>query len=868
VNLFRKHLVCGFFFVLSGLIGCSGHLERKTAFEPYDKPGEAQGFFLLQRMPQGEKEFPVEKVLAAQEQAKKMPIHVASTGKMYGVEEKNNLGKSITTWTALGPQNIAGRARVLMFHPTNANIMYAAGAAGGVWVSFSSGNSWFPLGDELANMAVNSLAIDRTTPTTMYAGTGEGASFFSATRGAGIFKSDNGGLSWSQLVSTASTPNFYYVNDLAISPNDNRVIYAATNTGLWVSDDAGLSWVQKIEAGNSGGCTRIQLRTDLNPDFAIVACGRGSPTAAATGIWISDAGNLLTGSWFHAVGAPGSGAFNTIARMGRTELAIALSDQNIVYAVTGCVKAGSLECGANNEFEQGLLHVLRSTDGGITWSTQRVNDFNPANNNNLLLTNTRTEFFNGMCFSSPSPRLLFNQAWYNLAIAVDPRDATKVWVGGTDLWRSDDSGVNWGIASYWWNPPSSSNYIHADVHKVVFHPQYDGITNAQMLVANDGGVFRTQNARAATGTNNTVREFNSICGLYNLPSIAWEALNSRLAITQFYHGSVYEGGTAYFAGTQDNGTLFGTDALGASGWRELYGGDGGFTAVNPSASGTGSVLYGETTEISIKKSSNNGVSFSCATNGIVGCTTPFTANDCGLFINPFVMDPSNANRLYTSGTRLWRTDNAAALWQPASAPIVGAACSGTDSTERFSAYAVASTQPNLLVAGTTFGQICRITNATSSDGSTSLQNCTRPAGTTYVSSIAFDPRSENIVYATISTFGARHVWRSTNAGQDWSPIDGQGGLNLLPDVPAHTVVVSPLETQTLFVGTDIGVFVSLDGGLNWARENTGFANVVTRHLALYAPSLTGPVQLFAFTHGRGVFKTQVVRNDLFSNGFE
>jgi photosystem II stability/assembly factor-like uncharacterized protein len=108
-----------------------------------------------------------------------------------------------------------------------------------------------------------------------------------------------------------------------------------------------------------------------------------------------------------------------------------------------------------------------------------------------------------------------------------------------------------------------------------------------------------------------------------------------------------------------------------------------------------------------------------------------------------------------------------------------------------------------------------------------------------------------VAYATYSTFGGQHVYKSTDAGATWASIDG-AGETAIPDIPVHCIAVDLEDSQRLYLGTDIGVFVSTDGGANWARENTGFANVITESLAIGSAGANNV--LFAFTHGRGVWK--------------
>jgi hypothetical protein len=355
-----------------------------------------------------------------------------------------------------------------------------------------------------------------------------------------------------------------------------------------------------------------------------------------------------------------------------------------------------------------------------------------------------------------------------------------------------------------------------------------------MFVANDGGVFRTNNARARTAKGQ-----RAPCDTENT-GVSWTSLNNNYGVTQFYHGLPHPGGKTYFGGTQDNGTLRGNDNEGAGAWDEIQGGDGGYVAIDPTSP---TVIYAEFTRLSITKSGDGGRTFAGATSGINESSANF------LFINPFIMDPSIPQRLWTGGRSMWRTDDAALSWSRASAPL---------STDRsVSAIAVAATNSNMVLAGTNGGFIHRISNALTSNSNTEWPGTQPRAG--FVSWLTFDPSNENVAYATYTTFGGTHVWKSTDGGATWAGIDGSGDTGL-PDVPVHSIVVDPDNSGTLYIGTDVGVFVSLDGGGIWARENTGFANVATESLAI---GTIGEVStLFAFTHGRGVWRVELGPADL------
>jgi hypothetical protein len=777
----------------------------KKELLPFDSPAEAQEFYRFKRAPGGKGAVPVERYLKALDHIKQMPQYATRLNKIFPSqnEMKSDAPEAFSTWTQLGPGNIGGRTRALVINPVNANIMYAAGVAGGVWKTTNAGASWAPVGDLLANIAMNSLALDPVNPNVIYAGTGEGYFNGDSVRGAGVFKTTDAGESWIYFTNTNNS-DFYYVNDLVVSLNNSQRLYAATGTGVWRSTDGGASWAQALNPGVTGGCLDLAIRTDLSTDYIFASCGTFEQATVYRNI---DAGGA--GTW---------AAVLTEAGMGRTSLAISPSDQAVVYALASSINPGV--------FNLGLHAVFRSTDGGGSWAA-RVRNSSPTKLNTVLLTNPIFAFLSE-CAGQTSQ--FFNQGWYDNVIAVDPLQSNRVWVGGIDLFRSDDGGASWGTASHWWADSTGGVYAHANQHAIVFHPQFDGAANKIMFVANDGGLFKTTDARAPTGTG-----ADAVCK--QITSVPWTNLNNNYSVTQFYHGLPYNGGATYFGGTQDNGTVRGTNA-GGTNWSTILGGDGGYVAVDEA---NPNIIFAENTGLSIQKSTDAGASFAPAISGIAESSGDF------LFINPFVIDKSNTQRLWTGGFFLWRTANSAASWSRASAITAG---SGS-----VSALAVAPSNPNNVLAGMSDGFIHRTNVGLTSDGDT-IWPFTQPREG-FVSSISFAPTNGLIAYATYSSFNSlpsdQHVYKSTDAGATWAGIDGTGNTGI-PDIPVHSIAIDPTNTSRLYVGTDLGVFVSLDGGVNWLRENTGFANVVTESLSVSAVGATTSV--FAFTHGRGAWGVQ------------
>jgi len=468
-----------------------------------------------------------------------------------------------------------------------------------------------------------------------------------------------------------------------------------------------------------------------------------------------------------------------------------------------------------------------------------------------------------------------NQGWYDNVIAVDPTDANVVWVGGIDVWRSDNGGVNWGVASYWWfqgngTPPNNGDpqLVHADNHVIVFHPNYNGTSNQTMIVGDDGGIYKTDNAKAGnvgyvngtTPSGGTVTSTSPICGneftpggFFTVPSpVIWGPLNNGYQVTQFWPGAVYPNGTTYFGGTQDNGTNRGTDANGVNAWERILGGDGGYAAVDFNNT---NVLYAENTGNTFQKSTNGGASFVAARTGISGDTFPFTA--------VFRMDPNTSTRVWYAGRFMWRTDNSAANWTRTS--------DAQQTGGSITAMAIAPGNSNKVIDGAASGQIRRTTVATTAT-STSVLNSTwlqsfTPRGNGFggISWVDYDPANNNTVWATVSNFnsassgnGFGHVFKSTDSGATWTLADGNqtpANPNAIPDIPAWSVVVDPSNSSRIYVGTDLGVFVTLDGGANWNKETTGFSNTVVKSLEI--KNVGGISTIYAFTHGRGAFKVAI-----------
>lgn len=430
-----------------------------------------------------------------------------------------------------GPNNVGGRTRALMWDPNDVTQtkVWAGGVTGGLWYNddiYDNQEPWVNVDDFWANIAITCIASDPNNSNIFYVGTGE--TYTGSTRGAGIWKSTDGGVSWSQL---SSTQSYYYINDIVVrDESGSSVVYAAVDgryyngvfhssaeAGLQRSVNGGTSWTQVLPNVPGETINFVASDIELSANNRLWVGTRRSPYAATdrggARILFSDNGTSWTTSYSTAV-TNGSG---------RVELACAPSENNVVYGIV------------ENDSE---IHLItKTTNNGGSWddTVPEPNDADPGISSD--------DFSRG-------------QAWYDLILSVNPSDANDLYAGGIDLFKSENAGTNWEQISHWYGG-FGEQYVHADQHQIVFKPG----SSTDALFGNDGGVYLSTDMDA---TNPTI-----------------EARNKNYNVTQFYAGAMHpdEGSDYYLAGTQDNGT----QQFSKSGLADTYeatGGDGAFTFID------------------------------------------------------------------------------------------------------------------------------------------------------------------------------------------------------------------------------------------------------------------------------------------------
>ncbi len=442
-------------------------------------------------------------------------------------------GDPVLPWVERGPSNVGGRTRALMFDPNDPSKkkVWAGGVAGGLWFTTDITNpnaGWTNVDDFFANLAITTMDFDPNNPQVFYVGTGEGWFNPDAVRGAGIWKTINGGATWTQLPNTTGF-NFFYIQKIKVHPVTGHVYAATRNNGIMRSTTGGDTWAQVLGAW-AGALTNRAADIEFGADNRIyVSLGMFFDT---DGVYRSPTGNA--GSWTklntRVNGFPNAG-------IQRIELATAPSDANIIYAVVQ---------GAEN----GVLGIFRSPDQGKTW--------------NALALPTDADL------GIPATDFTRSAAWYNLIAAVDPNDAKVVFVGGIDLFKTTNgdanANVNWKQISKWSNTPNLNQLpvstVHADQHAIVFKPG----SSEEIIFGNDGGVYYTANGTTLS------------------PNIM--SRNKGYNVTQFYScalrpvtGSPPTGNNYFLGGAQDNGSQQ-FNSPGINETTEVTGGDGGFCFID------------------------------------------------------------------------------------------------------------------------------------------------------------------------------------------------------------------------------------------------------------------------------------------------
>lgn len=425
-------------------------------------------------------------------------------------------------WTFLGPRNVGGRVTGIAVHPTNADRVWVGTADGGVWRSDDAGKSWTPLFDDQDSLSIGALAVAPSDGDRIYVGSGETNSNYDELPGSGVYRSDDGGDTWTRIATaTQLAPR---ISAIWVHPTNPDILLVGSpgggggNPGMWRSTDGGATW--QAARVLSEVVWEIEGRDPPNGDTVYCAVSSTAGVIRKS----TDAGRTWTTPFPGLTPLATGGASISIDRVA---LGVAGGSSNRVYA-RACVHWGT---GMTAESHG---RCYRSDDGGSTWNGG-VDD--------------GAGYMGG----------------YANALTVRPDNADVVVTGSLNTARSSDGGISFALTGvgtgHNWRQEHYSGPVdlHTDVHALAYGPRANP---DRLYFGGDGGVY--VNHFAARGVDGQ----------------AWVKRNHGLNATQLgYLGVSPTASSMLGGGTQDNGT---PRTLGGLTWRSVYGGDGGIFEVNPS----------------------------------------------------------------------------------------------------------------------------------------------------------------------------------------------------------------------------------------------------------------------------------------------
>jgi hypothetical protein len=695
---------------------------------------------------------------------------------------------------------VSGRVTAIAVHPTNPNIAYVGTAQGGLYRTLDGGATWTPMLDNALTLAIGSVAIAPSDPTIVYVGTGEAAFSADSFFGVGIYRITNadtnpvvsGPLNRDGFNNDVFTGRS--VSEILIHPTDPNVIFATSTRGV-----AGLG-------GNTTGlpvpAVGLYRSTNAMSD---------APTFQRLNVSISGAVSRET---IDAVMEPGN-------------------PNRILVAIVGGNGDGGVYLSTNAlaptpTFTRGLTTVDGSTNGRIELAIQK--------SGSTVTVFAATGTGDGSIYKSINGGETFDlvvankfcspQCFYNIAIDVDPTNPERVFLGGAPL--GNGTGLTFGFSTNGGaNFTSSQIGLHVDTHAIAVAPSAPNV----VYFGSDGGIWRSANG-GATWTSRNTKGFSA---------------------TQFQSIALHPTDRNYMiGGTQDNGTLF--LAPDGTTWIWSDGGDGGHAVIDQNATNTTDVTAYHT----YQNGTNTRVGYTRALSTVgpgdpnwgnfIGCLNGVSRNgitcaDPVLFYAPLSRGPGNPNTIYYGSNKLYRSADRGDNHTVVSQTLTGA-------NERVSAIGISPNNDNIRIIGSTTGRVYITT-----DGSNTMNDVTGAIPARYVGRAKI-AANNTTAYVAVGGFGVgagQHVWKTTNLGNNTATFAPAG--NGIPDIPVNALVIDPADPagNTVYAGTDIGVFRTIDGGANWTPFSDGLPRVAVFDIDLH------PVHrvLRIATHGRGIYELKL-----------
>jgi photosystem II stability/assembly factor-like uncharacterized protein len=675
---------------------------------------------------------------------------------------------------SVGPAFMSGRIADIAIDPSNESIWYVAVGSGGTWKTTNAGTTWTPVTDDQPFYSTGCITIDPNNSSTIWLGTGENVGGRHVGIGHGVYKSEDAGASWTDMGLKKSE----HISKIIVHPSNSNIIWLASQGPLWSSGgerglykstDGGKSWRNTLSINEWTGVTDLVIDPN-NPDVLYAASWQRHRNVAA-----------------HMGGGPGTSLYKSIdggenwtkidnglpkSNLGKIGIAISPIKSNVLYAAI--------------ELDRRKGAVYRSSDGGARW---------------VKMSDTVS--------GGTGPH-------YYQELVASPHHFDRIYLMNVRALVSEDGGKTFYTMK--------ETNKHSDNHSLTFKandPNY-------LLFGSDGGIYES---------------FDD--------SENWRFVNN-LPLTQFYKLAVDDAEPFYniFGGTQDNNTQGGpsrtvrNNGIVNSDWFVLLGGDGHQPATEP---GNPNIVYAQWQQGNLYRiDRTNGEAVYIKPQSRLG--EPYERYNWDA---PILVSHHNPKHLYFGTQRVWKSENRGDSWTPISKdltkneerltlPIMGRQQSfdnpwdvyAMSTYNTITSLSESKINSNLIYAGTDDGIIQYTKDGGQNWSRMSVDQLPGVPETAFVNDIKADLHNEQTAYVALDNhkYGdySPYLYKTTNGGKKW--------VSITDGIPEHTIiwrlVQDHVNPNLLFLGTEYGVYVSVDQGSNWYKFSNGLPTISVRDLAI------------------------------------